>query len=564
MQTSPSVTLSGRWFTTSPAPADLATGAIAIGTDLAPLSSMVDLAILGPADMLVLLAKHPDIVESDAFIFTSKLPALEGGQLLGLRILGGRLEVSVLEQPMEVPEAVLEALAHAVEVAGGPASVAEVVANAVSAVGSQWPEVLPPLEGVLLEAGLSCAGDQVGPAGYRWQDDARSDEAAAMAVLFMMNETDTESLRRALAVVDSHDLLSHEGVDQTSELLDCFANPFITEALATLRLGSAPDALDDAANSVAAIAEGTSLANALWMRASVADRIGQSDITEKLLNQAIDADPGHGPTAERLAGFASLRGDALGALALLERAQVPTDDRQVKALKKMLALTSPTTGRNDPCPCGSKKKFKKCHGRSGDGASLIALSDRFGWLYEKGLEWVRHPARREFLADLAATSTREGDEPEPYGYLDDTFLLDIALFEGRLWDGFLADWGPMLPEDEQLLAAEWALAERNLFVAVMSTKKDLLAFQDSDDPSAEPLEVADAWLANHLFPGDHFIARVSRGVGELRFIGPVETLYEAEEPTAIRALLNSAPDHTDMADWLGGRPRIKPEQAEAQ
>jgi preprotein translocase subunit SecA len=22
-------------------------------------------------------------------------------------------------------------------------------------------------------------------------------------------------------------------------------------------------------------------------------------------------------------------------------------------------------GRNDPCPCGSGKKFKKCHGRNG-------------------------------------------------------------------------------------------------------------------------------------------------------------------------------------------------------
>ena len=23
----------------------------------------------------------------------------------------------------------------------------------------------------------------------------------------------------------------------------------------------------------------------------------------------------------------------------------------------------PKTGRNDPCPCGSGKKFKKCHGQ---------------------------------------------------------------------------------------------------------------------------------------------------------------------------------------------------------
>ena len=25
----------------------------------------------------------------------------------------------------------------------------------------------------------------------------------------------------------------------------------------------------------------------------------------------------------------------------------------------------PKVGRNDPCPCGSGKKYKKCHGRSG-------------------------------------------------------------------------------------------------------------------------------------------------------------------------------------------------------
>ena len=25
----------------------------------------------------------------------------------------------------------------------------------------------------------------------------------------------------------------------------------------------------------------------------------------------------------------------------------------------------PRVGRNDPCPCGSGKKYKKCHGRPG-------------------------------------------------------------------------------------------------------------------------------------------------------------------------------------------------------
>jgi preprotein translocase subunit SecA len=29
---------------------------------------------------------------------------------------------------------------------------------------------------------------------------------------------------------------------------------------------------------------------------------------------------------------------------------------------KPSALSSPNIGRNDPCPCGSGKKYKKCHG----------------------------------------------------------------------------------------------------------------------------------------------------------------------------------------------------------
>jgi uncharacterized protein YecA (UPF0149 family) len=30
--------------------------------------------------------------------------------------------------------------------------------------------------------------------------------------------------------------------------------------------------------------------------------------------------------------------------------------------QKTQARTQTTVGRNDPCPCGSGKKFKKCHG----------------------------------------------------------------------------------------------------------------------------------------------------------------------------------------------------------
>jgi len=34
------------------------------------------------------------------------------------------------------------------------------------------------------------------------------------------------------------------------------------------------------------------------------------------------------------------------------------DDAGVKTVRR----DEPKVGRNDPCPCGSGKKYKKCHG----------------------------------------------------------------------------------------------------------------------------------------------------------------------------------------------------------
>ena len=37
--------------------------------------------------------------------------------------------------------------------------------------------------------------------------------------------------------------------------------------------------------------------------------------------------------------------------------------RQSAPEKVMPAKAAPRVGRNDPCPCGSGKKYKNCHGR---------------------------------------------------------------------------------------------------------------------------------------------------------------------------------------------------------
>jgi len=56
--------------------------------------------------------------------------------------------------------------------------------------------------------------------------------------------------------------------------------------------------------------------------------------------------------------------DEVGQFAMAERqraaAQAPQGQQKIKQIK----LAQPKVGRNDPCPCGSGKKYKKCCGRN--------------------------------------------------------------------------------------------------------------------------------------------------------------------------------------------------------
>ena len=46
-------------------------------------------------------------------------------------------------------------------------------------------------------------------------------------------------------------------------------------------------------------------------------------------------------------------------------AQIAEHWRPIGFWKHELEPGIPKVGRNDPCPCGSGRKYKKCHGRPG-------------------------------------------------------------------------------------------------------------------------------------------------------------------------------------------------------
>jgi preprotein translocase subunit SecA len=64
------------------------------------------------------------------------------------------------------------------------------------------------------------------------------------------------------------------------------------------------------------------------------------------------------PKAESVPAFAAARGQSSAAVATPPRPARTGGDDVVKTVRR----EEPKVGRNDPCPCGSGKKYKKCHG----------------------------------------------------------------------------------------------------------------------------------------------------------------------------------------------------------
>jgi hypothetical protein len=63
-------------------------------------------------------------------------------------------------------------------------------------------------------------------------------------------------------------------------------------------------------------------------------------------------------------GFAGERAGLSGAGPLAEEARLRAEElaKEDEQKRRPVKVTKPSVGRNDPCPCGSGKKYKKCCG----------------------------------------------------------------------------------------------------------------------------------------------------------------------------------------------------------
>lgn len=223
------------------------------------------------------------------------------------------------------------------------------------------------------------------------------------------------------------------------------------------------------------------------------------------------------------------------------------DDPLAYLLRRHRVAPRTDVGRNEPCWCGSGRKHKKCH----LGRNPLPLPDRVGWLYHKAIAQVLFGAWTELRHQVAwerCRSTIVDDEDAFNAALADLLVIGAVLFEGGGFEEFLAVRGPLLPDDERELAAQWLLAERSVFeIAHVHHDGGVTA---RDVRTGERHEVGVRMTDLRLQRGQLVCARVTSDGAGLQFFALQPISRQQRDPLV--ALLNEGADPVELVAQLSG------------
>jgi hypothetical protein len=347
---------------------------------------------------------------------------------------------------------------------------------------------IPPLTELYAAAGLVERNGIIAVAGFDWDALHAWQTRCQLVIYHGLDPAQADGVAEFLAVYDA------SSADDAVDIVGVIG-ALDDGAVATVvweELAQRDARVEDLARLVAASAAEERSIGFAWLRARVLDRSGDTAAAVDVLEAAVDSTCRHGKALVDLAGLRADRGDASGALRLLVQAGVGPDrddddewdderdewdderDRGELLWDEVEGFAThrprPKARRNDPCPCGSGRKYKACH----LGREAHSLDDRAGWLYQKALRFLRDrsPLAVEQLAELVVD---EFDQPSVFAALaDGPFLTDVVLHEEGVFDEFLAARDRLLPDDEALLAAQWALVDRGVFEVIETTGTQLV------------------------------------------------------------------------------------------
>lgn len=466
--------------------------------------------------------------------------------LLAVRAKDGEVTISALDaEPTASPElvATLRA-AYDTEVAEPqlPLSAEDLVVATLHRDRSAFAEPRLPLTELAAAAGLEQRGTEFAHAESIW-------EVAAFADRFhiLQRELGPEGAVTALDVLEQ---LTEHADDRTAlrDALGRLSDPAIVVAVTDELL-----VLDDEPRNVADVVElGERLlaaagstpraAAAGWIAAIAAERGGRVLDAESHLRAAVRVSDGWPLVADRLAWYESDRGNAAEAAAIWRGLGTHEGNPELAVVNLHAALAGPEPGRNEPCWCGSGRKFKQCH----QGKPLLSpLHERSGWLYRKSLSYLERRGGSVDAAWEECGAAYAGADGEVGTAMTYPIVADVLLHEYGLFEQFLADRGPLLPADEAQLAVSWKLADRGVY-EVLEVGADDVAMRDLR--TGKRLEITDPRSIGSNGAGAVLLARPLPDGAGLRVVAPVP-LPDGAVDTALELLDGEA--GPELLVWLG-------------
>lgn len=596
----------GRTFTHRVTAAEIDAGYLAVSPDLEPLSLLLEDPDLGClTDGTPIVEVVPELDEEaldDREIDVDGLPdvvwllgadtlhrlELNAGDLVSVTVRPDGLELAPCPEPRVDTAELRSQVAGILEQHGQDAPVDA---------GSLWWQVCadspgafvapqPPLGELLDDAGLAVHGDYVARAGFdfdEWRTDTRlahlervhdleEDEAVAVEVLtgvYRQMARVFDHARRADARGEELDELFDDsmrddvegGDDEVDvgpdeqrqivrEMLELLHVPAVAEALRTELLGPGREAAGSLglfAETMEATAPRSARPNLRWLRGKGLERLGHVLDAEQAYEDALTMDPSCVLALLDLAQIAGDRGHAERGLSLLRRAGVHEDDDLAVLLRRFQPVERTDLGRNDPCWCGSGRKYKVCH----RDREAMPLSERASWLYQKAGAYLSEGPWRSLVLNLAEIRSSDWDADDAlWQALNDPLVGDVALFEGSVFSAFLDERGVLLPEDEMLLAQQWLLVDRS--VHELESVAPGSGFTARDIRTGERVEVRERTASRALEAGTLICARLVPAGDTVQCFGGMEVIGLSERD-ALADLLDSDPDPHDVVSFLSAR-----------
>ncbi len=522
------------------------------GIEIEPDLSVMDFGIGWGNDLVIdgqVVETSFDLGESwHAWVLPEGLPAeCEAGCLIGLRREGSTL--SLLTDPDLAAETEAadtgELRAHlaAILERAGDTGIGFESTRAVMDLLCELPGALrspaPPVSELLTGEGASRQGHFFGPGNAEWELPGARYLRARRERLFDRWDFG-ECCEEAFQVVEdawqAH-LLGQDPQRSPAEIRSALAHsavslavldlweeqgvvpeqvePFLTPAIDTTRRDAAP---------------------ALFMLGVILEGAGRPLEAERRYQEATVANSDFVPPTEALGLIAFERGDLDRAISLLDRTAEPGRRHPLSELLAELVVPVAAVGRNDPCPCGSGRKYKVCH----RGRSLDGESERAKLLLHKALVHL-HRHGQDVLEPLIA-----GYEPDQAPQVEDDFVVDVALFEGGVFARFLDERAPLLPPGDIAEGQVWLATPRRLYEVVDAEPGVQLTLRDLT--SGDLVVVEERLGSTGRQAGEYLLGRVVRPDSEPSIIGnPI--LVPMHSRQSLLSVLDMGGDPEDLVGW---------------